>query len=825
MSVAVPEPLEREVAPPPRPVARLEVAPCDMAAVHRLERELGVSHAVAQVLVRRGMGDLAEARRWLAADEAHDVALFAGIDTAVDAILRHVRAGSPITVHGDYDVDGVCSTAILVRALRKLGAAVDFYLPSRTEDGYGLNPRTIERLAAKGTKLLVTADCAITAVEEVALARSLGMEVVVTDHHTPRADGALPDVPIVHPALNGYPCPELCAAGVAYKLAGALVAAAGGDAASVDEDLDLVAIATVADVVALRGENRRLVRAGLKALGATRKPGLRALMRVSKVDPLRVDSSALGFRLAPRINAAGRLYRADAGLELVLTEDPERATEIADELDRVNGERRLTEQQILFAAEAQVREQGDRSAYVLAGDDWHPGVVGIVASRIAERYCRPAVLIAFDGETGTGSGRSVAGFDLLGGLNASAAHLLRHGGHRAAAGLEISRGELEAFREAFCAHADEHLTEDMRSPVERIDAVVAGDELRLALAEELRDLEPFGQGNPSVSLLVPAAKLTDPRPMGENRHVRFTVEAGGVRAKAVAFGTAGKIPCEADGPVDATFTLELNEWNGSVEPRLVLRCARPTAPAPIRVVGETPWLAAALAHARTSLSRGYSPQPATFGALPPRDRRGGGLAGTIHSLVASGEPVLVVCAHVQRRAKHLAGRLGGFALTSHAELQRNPQIAADYAHVVLMDPGRPPIPPGPCVHLAWGTPEVDWTLSITQHEHDLRAALTAIYRALRTRKTAAGEELEAALREGDALRSPYQAGSALKVLAELDLVSLDPDRQAVTVADAPERTQLDNSAAFRAYMERNEDEQRFLTTATTAGREAQAAAA
>jgi single-stranded-DNA-specific exonuclease len=318
--------------------------------------------------------------------------------------------------------------------------------------------------------------------------------------------------------------------------------------------------------------------------------------------------------------------------------------------------------------------------------------------------------------------------------------------------------------------------------------------------------------------------------MGENKHVRFTVEAGGVRARAVAFGTAGKLPCEADVPVDATFTLELNEWNGSVEPRLILKTARPSEPGPITVIecknGDMPrsctWLAAVFAECEADpkgpvLPRGSSAGPeAPVAAGAARDRRGGGLAGTIHGLVASGEPVLVSCAHSAHRLRHLEGRLGGFALTSHGALERDPDLARQFAHVVLMDPGRPPVPPGPVVHLAWGAPEVDWTVTITQQEHDLRAALTAIYRALRDRGTAAGEELEAALREGDPLRSPAQAGRALRVLAELDLVSLDPDRRAVEVP-APERTELENSVAFRAYRARGEDELRFLRTAKTAG--------
>ncbi|MEY2443344.1 MAG: single-stranded-DNA-specific exonuclease, partial [bacterium] len=550
---------------------RLRIDPCDVDAVLALQRELGVGHVLAQVLVRRGFGEPAAARDWLAAGERHEPSAFAGIDDACDLILMHVETGDRITIHGDYDVDGVSSTAILVGVLRRLGAEVDWFLPSRAEDGYGLSLATVQRLAARGTRLLITADCAITAVDEVAAAVAAGIDVVVTDHHAPRADGVLPDAPIVHPAVCGYPCVDLCAAGVAYKLSAALLAAAGEDPAGADADLDLVALATIADCVPLRGENRRLVRAGLRALATTKRPGLRALMKVARADPARVDARAVGFRLAPRINAAGRLERADAGLELLLTRDEERAAQIADELDRLNAERRHTETRILFEAEAQVAQLGERSAYVLAGEGWHKGVIGIVASRIAERHHRPAVLIALpagaaddSAARGTGSGRSIPGFDLLAGLDGCAQHLVRHGGHRAAAGCEILATEVVAFRAAFEAHAAATLRPEDLVPSERADAVVAGDELGLALAEELELLAPFGIANPGVSLLLPAARFSDPRTMGEGKHARFSVEAGGVRAGAVAFGVS-KVDC--DGPLDATFSLELNEFNGSVEPR------------------------------------------------------------------------------------------------------------------------------------------------------------------------------------------------------------------------------------------------------------------
>jgi single-stranded-DNA-specific exonuclease len=561
--------------------------------VERLRRELGLSGVLAQVLVRRGMADPVDARAFLAADEEHPPEAFSAIGEAVAVMLGHVACGTRITIHGDYDVDGICSTAVLVRTLRGLGADVDSYLPDRAGDGYGLNVETVRRLAARGTQLLVTVDCAITAVEEVAEARTLGMDVVVSDHHAPRADGGLPLAPIVHPRLCGYPCTELCATAVAYKLAQALLtAAARGEAAApsegaqalgararemlarrtLEQDLDLVALATIADVVELLGENRTLVRRGLRALASTAKPGLRALMAVARVDPAKLDERSVAFALAPRLNAAGRLYRADAGLELILTEDPLRAAQIADELDSANRERREVEMRIRFQAEAQMAELGERAAYVLAHEDWHPGVIGIVASRLVERSGRPVVLIALDGDTGKASGRSVEAFDLLAGLSACCEHLLRYGGHRAAAGLEIERARVAGFADALCAHAERVLDPQDLVAVERVDAVVGGDELGMTLAEELRAVAPLGRGNRPVSLMVADATFTDVRPMGEGKHARFTVESHGARARAVAFGCGGRLPSTDDGgELQATFTLEVNEWNGVSEPRLVLR--------------------------------------------------------------------------------------------------------------------------------------------------------------------------------------------------------------------------------------------------------------
>jgi single-stranded-DNA-specific exonuclease len=843
---------------------RLSIAPCDPAAVEHLCAELGCSRTFAQVLVRRGLAELDAARAFLAADEVHDPRAFAGMDDAVALILRHVRAGSRITVHGDYDVDGVCATALLQRALQRLGTDVDHFLPSRVDDGYGLSASTVERLAERGTQLLVTVDCAVTAVEEVALARRLGLDVVVTDHHQPRPDGALPDAPLVHPALGGYPCPDLCAAGVAYKLAQALALGVGADPMDADEDLDLVALATIADLVPLRGENRRLVRAGLRALASTGKPGLRALMRVARVDPSGLDARSVGFRLAPRINAAGRLHRADAGVELLLTRDEARAAAIAEELDGANAERRFTEQRILFEAEAQVRELGERPAYVLAGEGWHPGVIGIVASRIVERYHRPAVLIALPDPAaalaepgpplGTGSGRSIPAFDLLGALHAAAPLLERYGGHRAAAGLTIDAAHVDELREAFEAHAASVLTPEDLVPQERIDAVVSGCHLGLALADELAQLEPTGMGNPGVNLLVPAAKLTDVRQMGEEgQHLRFTVESNGGRCRAVAFGCDGRLPVKPGTPTDATFRLERNSWNGAVEPRLRLRHAQACTPAPIEVVGEPPagaWLAAVLqatgiegeragdlraggaedARARAArrvCARPEATGPARHGAEPADgnqqrtviDRRGDGSRTVLRELADTGERVLAVVADVPRRIAGLQERAGGFALCSHAALARDPQLADGFDHLVVLDPPAHPDEDarmrqgaaGTYTHLCWGPSELRFAQQIHESEHALRAALVPLYRALRDRGGVAGEELEALLR-GDAThgRSVAQAARLTAILTELGLVSLDRDLPALAVADA-ERTELERSATYRAAMQRYEDGHRWLT--------------
>ena len=801
----------------PAPVPRLEIAPYDLDAACALERELGVSHVLGQVLVRRGLSNPSAARAFLAAGEIHDPGAFLGIGDAAVLVHRHVREGSRITVHGDYDVDGICATAILVRALRSLGASVDWFLPSRIDDGYGLAMTTVERLAARGTDLLITVDCAITAVEEVAAARAAGIDVIVTDHHSSRADGLLPAAPIVHPAVCGYPCADICGTAVAFKLAQAL------GAPTAAEDIELVALATVADVVPLRGENRRLVREGLRALANTAKPGLRALMASAHVDPGDLDAGALGFRLAPRINAAGRIRRADAGLELLLTEDGARAKEIATELEGANAERRAIEQRILWEAEALVADLGERSAFVLAAEGWHPGVIGIVASRVAERRHRPAILIALDGDAGTGSGRSIPGFDLLGALHATAGNLIRYGGHRAAAGLTIDRNRVDAFRDAIEEHAAATLTAEQLVPVERVDAVASGAQLGLALAEELELLEPCGAGNPAARLLVPGGRFEDVRAMGEGKHARFSVRSGGGRAGAVAFGCGGALGVPCGVPVDATFRLERNAWHGVVEPRLVLRQARESVRAPIEVLGEPPEYVAAAFSELDGPVIGGTASPGAQAAPPTTrtvlDRRGESPLAVLADALASGGPVLSVCADASRRLEGLSTRTGGFSLCSYHALERNPALATGFAHVVALDPPLAAIAHEALrtsgdgfSHLAWGEAELRFAGQMHELEYGLRASLVALYRGLRPLGRAAGGELERLLRgPGQHGRPARLAGRLIRVLAELKLVSLDRDLPALAIGTmAP--TALERSPAFRVYSQRYEDGRRYLSS-------------
>ncbi|HEX6116351.1 MAG TPA: single-stranded-DNA-specific exonuclease RecJ [Solirubrobacterales bacterium] len=848
------------------------IEPCSYREVRELSAELGVSEPVAMMLVRRGYRTAVAARDFLAAAETHDPFEFDAMEEVVEGLLAAAGAGLKVTVHGDYDTDGVASTAILVAALRDAGAECDWYIPDRLADGYGLSAATVRRLAAAGTRLLVTVDCGVGCPDEVALARELGLEVIVTDHHEPGE--RLPECPILHPRLSGYPFGELCATAVAYKLASALRERAGIDAADVS-DLDLVALATVADLVPLRGENRALVREGLAEARRGQRLGLRALIAAAGCEIERLDEGDLAFRLAPRINAAGRLYRADAGVELMLTSDPDRAEAIAEELNRANSERRFAEREALAGAESALAalpgEDREAPAVVIAGEGWHPGVVGIVASRMVELHWRPSIVIGLDADgRGRGSGRSIPGFDLLAGLQACSEHLERFGGHRAAAGLEVRAENVAAFRAAFAEHAASVLTPADLVRSQPVDAIVGGESLGLPVAEELERLAPFGKGNPEPRLLVPAARVRDVRPMGEEgRHARFSLQSGARRALGVAFGVNGELDrAAAGGPLDVAVKLELNHWNGAVEPRVVLselygqapglggeapRAA--DGPACSTAAGAEEWWRLFDAEMRADLEAA-PPRPSGPSARTVVDRLGDSPVACIAGLLSTGTSVLAICADVARRrglaesaadparfgggeavlacgrcaAAPMEDRVGalttsgrGLALADWGALELSPRLAEPFEHVVVVDP--PPFAELESLagrgegylHLAWGGPELELALRVHDSQWPLRPVLAASFRALREATLAAGgelagEDLLVALAGGE--RRPASARIAARsarVLTDLGLVEWARKRtsRSLGVVSSVARD-LERSASFRAYRARHEEGKRFL---------------
>jgi single-stranded-DNA-specific exonuclease len=546
---------------------------CERQEVEALASVLGVSEVLAAALVRRGYADANQARAFLDAGlPEHDPFELGDMREACEAIRTAVAAGTRICVHGDYDADGICATALAVLVLRELGAEVTWHLPSRFDEGYGVAGQTLSRLADEGVGLVLTVDCGITAVDEVARAREEGLETVVTDHHRPGPQ--LPACPVVGPYRGSYPFRDLCGTGVVWKLGQALL---GGGSAALARHLDLVAVATVADVVPLVDENRGLAVAGLRQLARTQKPGLQELMRVARIDPAAVDAGAIGFRLAPRLNAAGRLGRPEAALELLLTDEQEHAARLAQQLEELNRDRQAVEERILREAveeiEAWPEPDRRRRAYVVAGADWHEGVIGIVASRLVERYSRPVVLIAGTDGDWKGSGRSIVGFDLHDGLRRCAGHLERWGGHAAAAGLSIKPENVPAFAAQFSAIGDASLAEDDLRPPALIDALVHGSELTLDLCAELARLAPFGLGNPNVTLLLAGCELAELTAVGEGKHLKFRVRMDGRDCgSAIAFRLGRRLDSlRRPGHHDVAFRLEANQWNGTVAPQLDVR--------------------------------------------------------------------------------------------------------------------------------------------------------------------------------------------------------------------------------------------------------------
>jgi single-stranded-DNA-specific exonuclease len=499
---------------------------------------------------------------------------------AVDLLAQAVARGQTILVHGDYDVDGQCAAALLTRTLRAAGARVVPFVPHRVRDGYDFGPAGLAAAKEHQAGVIVTCDCGTTALDAVARAKEAGHQVIVTDHHLP---GVLPPADaVVNPrrseAEGTYR--DFCGAGVAFKMAQALVKVLSLPGNLPYHLLDLAALATVADIVPLTGENRTLVRFGLKILSHSRWPGLQALIETVGLARRPLKAGHVGFILAPRLNAAGRIGDAMDGLRLLLSDDAETARSLARELETINARRQTMDQEILEQAVDHIEREVDLAeAYglVLARDGWHPGVIGIVASRIVERFGRPTILVALEGEEGRGSGRSIPGFDLHAALVSCAPHLARFGGHTMAAGLTVRRERLPDFRNAFNAVAREALDPEDLVPTQRIDLTVPLDRLDLRLERLLQALEPCGPGNPAPVFGAAGVTARDPRVVGTN-HLRFVLDDGGARLPAIGFDWADRVPPEwAAGPVDVAFRLDRDEWQGDATLQARVVHIRPAA--------------------------------------------------------------------------------------------------------------------------------------------------------------------------------------------------------------------------------------------------------
>ncbi|MHB9112728.1 MAG: single-stranded-DNA-specific exonuclease RecJ [Thermoleophilia bacterium] len=573
-------------------------SPLPYDTVRRLSQALGTSEVTASVIARRGYADAESALKFLDSDgELHDPFLFPQMQAVCNRLIAAISQGEEICIHGDYDVDGITSTALLLSIIQSLGGKVTTHLPNRFTEGYGIATQTVDKIAEQGTRLLVTVDCGIGALEQIARASELGLDAIVIDHHRP-PEGELPDALMISPLVCDYPFKELAGVGLAFKVAQALLETAGSEDFSGDihpelkQHLDLVALGTIADVVPLVDENRTLVKRGLVQLSRTGKPGLKALMHAGQVEPGRVNAGLVAFRMAPRINAAGRLEDPGPSLDLLMAEDEQGANELATRLDGFNRERQRIENQMLAEARKMIGEWPDdrqsQRGYVLSSPKWHEGVIGIVASRLVELYSRPVIMIAEDENSGLGkgSGRSIGDFDLHGSLVELGGLLKAYGGHRAACGLAIESSIIEDFRQQFADYADNCLSGIELERSRYVDAVVCGRELTLELAQELSRLEPFGLGNPSVELLVTGARIQGDRVTRDGQHLQCLVESGGTRAKAIGFGQAFLQDAIRSTPDwDVAFQLERNEFKGSVSPQLQLRALFPRMSRPEKING------------------------------------------------------------------------------------------------------------------------------------------------------------------------------------------------------------------------------------------------
>ena len=565
-----------------------QIRESDPALAEHLASALDIHPLVARVLTQREVSTEEEGRRFLspALSDLHEPGLMKGMDAAVDRLVRAVKAGEQLCIYGDYDVDGVTSVSLLSLFLREVGLAPDYFIPSRLREGYGLNPESVGQIAEKGTSLLITVDCGISDLDEIQQARDAGMDVIVIDHHQV-PERLPPAVAILDPHQPGcrFPAKDLAAVGVTFNLVMALRARLRelgrfrhGEEPNLKEYLDLVALGTVADIVPLLGENRIITHFGLSELTAGRRPGVAALKEMAGMLSRQVAVGQVAFRLAPRINAVGRLGEASGAVELLTTNSYSQALQLARELEKANSERQTIEQRILKQAQEEAQKAVDRgdNALVLASEKWHPGVIGIVASKLVDRYARPVVMIALEGEQGRGSARGIEQVHLYQTLQKCSDDLLGFGGHRAAAGLSIARDRVDGFRAAFLSQVEEAVA---REPAERmilVDGEVQPSGFDHQLIEQLGVLAPHGLGNPEPLFIARNLTVKSSRTVGREPpyHLKMAFADGGQTWDAIGFGMGDRASDVID-YMDLVYTPEFNTWEGKVSIQLKLRDLRP----------------------------------------------------------------------------------------------------------------------------------------------------------------------------------------------------------------------------------------------------------
>ncbi len=542
-----------------------EQKPQNEAAAAKLAAKLNIAPITARILIARGYDTAEKVAAFLSCSETliGDPFLLSDMKKAVERIKSAAASGEKITIFGDYDVDGITSTVTLYKHLKRMGCSAEYYIPDRTEEGYGINSAALDAIAASGCKLLITVDCGITAIDEVKHAKTLGMDVVITDHHECKEE--IPDcAAVVNPKRQdcAYPFKELAGVGVVFKLISAL----SPEINALSEYGELIALGTVADVMPLVGENRCIVAEGLKQINETSNAGIKALIEKSSVGEKRITAGTIGFSLAPRINAAGRIGCARRAAELLTETDKQKATEIAEDLCEINRRRQDEENGILKEALEQISDDADfknKKIIVLSKENWHNGVIGIVASRISERYFLPAILISFDGEIGKGSGRSIKKFNLYEALESVSDTLIKFGGHALAAGLSVTREKLPDFERKLQAYAEANLNSDDLLPIMSIDCELETAEIGIKTVEDIHFLEPYGMGNPIPNFLISGAKILELIPLSGGKHTKLVLKKEYVTFSAVCFNREySKFEFPMGSMIDLVVNLDISVFRG-----------------------------------------------------------------------------------------------------------------------------------------------------------------------------------------------------------------------------------------------------------------------